>query len=91
MFIHVYTWFPVEGMKYVQEKECGKVLLFKYTSSNESVITHCSMRKCEWILQSVLTGQKRDHVLPLNVINSSVGKYASYLKKIVSDWHIKGR
>lgn len=36
-------------------------------------------------LQSVSTGQKCDYVLPLNVTNSSVGKYASYLKKTVSD------
>lgn len=43
------------------------------------------------IYQSVFTHQKCDYILPLNVTNSSVGKYASYLKKIVSDWHIKGR
>lgn len=35
--------------------------------------------------EAVSTGQRCNSVLPLNVTNSFVGKYASYLKKTVSD------
>lgn len=35
--------------------------------------------------QAVSTGQGCKSVLPLNATNSFVGKYASYLKKTVSD------
>lgn len=49
------------------------------------VLLHTVQYICINEYMTVFTGQKCDHILPLNVTNSSVGKYASYLKKTVSD------
>lgn len=46
-------------------------------------VQYICIRECTTV--RIFTGQKCDYILPLNVTNSSVGKYASYLKKTVSD------
>lgn len=50
----------------------------------------CLLFTLQWVqrentAQAVSTGQGCESVLPLNATNSFVGKYASYLKKTVSD------
>lgn len=78
-------WFPEEVQSIAN-------ILFKCTMGNGSVcyLLFSGYRERN-TGQAVSTGQGCESVLPLNATNSFVGKYASYLKKTVSDWHREDR
>ena len=78
-------WFPEEVQSITN-------ILFKCTMGNGSVCYLLfSGYRDRNTSRAVSTGQECESVLPLNATNSFVGKYASYLKKTVSDWHREDR